>query len=200
MPYLHVPTDPVMRLQCSIIDHMVTVHHKSFRGHIGFLDLQVAKALGHICEQLGSILEAYIPSETVVTNNSAQRNSTAVCIVIYGMHDRMDQVSKVLSDFEIYLQHPRYHSTSIPYDNPQYLLRPEGKITYEDGRDSPSEIRPGQKSTAEVKRREDDRGAKICSEHNPLKKQIDQVFDSIQGPQEFSKISASGRLSTTLKK
>jgi hypothetical protein len=170
-----------------MMDHMVTVCHKRSRGRVGFLDLQVAKALGCACERFGTVLDAYIPtSESKVTDRkAAQHLSTKVCIIVYGTLDHMDQVGKVLSDFEIYLQHPKHHDTSVPYNNPQYLLRPGGKPTYRDHREPL--LRTHRRSN-------------ILAEYDPLKEQIDQVFDSMQGPREFSRVSVSHRLSTTLKK
>ena len=151
-PNLPKSTNSPIGLECSIMDHIVVVRHKSSTDQIGFLDFHVAEALSRVCECFGGVLDAYIPTST--SKFSDKKAASKVCIIIYGILENIDGVGKVLNNAGIYLQHPKYHDGSVPYNNPHYLLRPGGKLSLQDDRSSPSQMY---------------RSSNILPENDPLK-------------------------------
>lgn len=78
-------------------------------------------------EELGQIrYEAFVEvedfSNSVITwANKGGTVNFPVEIIIFGNGKIREQIGKMLSDVEIYLQHPRYYSDQIQYDNPHFL-------------------------------------------------------------------------------
>src|SRR4051794_9209008 len=45
-------------------------------------------------------------------------------ILIYGLKSEADTIGDILSEHELFLQHPQEYDDRVTYHNPQYLLRP----------------------------------------------------------------------------
>ena len=168
---------------------MTTVHsvHKSSNSeYMGLLDHETASALDHICQGYDVDTRAYILHD----RKSDSKNGSVIwgaSIPIYVLVFRHPQdselIGQLLSEKEIFLQHPQYREHLELYKNPQYLLPPGQEYPRIDCiHDDPSF---SYKEPA--------------NESENLKEiRLDDIFESAQGPEEYSTVEPSSRLRTSL--
>jgi hypothetical protein len=178
--------DSAIEVCLSIRGSVGTLHHHDSMAYAGILDRRVAKALGELSRRCAVTLVATaqgVGSKDVELKTIPTRCSK-ISIIVYGLKKDRRIIGGFLSDSEIFLQHPQNYDNSVPYDNPHYLVRPGHSLS------TPEVLlRPGGSP----------KPSPILSDDNPLKAQVLQVFDYAQGPQVYPEVSASSRISTTLK-
>lgn len=121
--------------------------------------------------------------EKIKKSHSSKPTDVDVEVVIYGFRRDADSIGNLLSEDEIYLQHPTEHDHRFVYFNPQYLLRPGSEMPRVQDMDH---IMSSNSSS------EDD----ILDEKRTI--QTLQVFNYANGPVVFSRASESRRLITPL--
>ena len=165
----------------------VTIHHHTSMAYAGLLDREVANVLGElseVCAVTFTVCVPGIPSMIKRETTSTSRPSK-VSITLYGFREDSDSVGKILSDASVFLQHPECYDNSVPYENPHYLTRPGNSFSVpESALPTVSQPKP----------------STILSDHDPLKIQVLEVFDSAQGPRVYHQAAESPRLRTPLKR
>ena len=153
---------------------------------MGLLDHGTAKALGQILQTCDVDFRAYI----IHDRKSDSKNSGVtwgasipIYVVVYGHSEDSERVGEELSESSIFLQHPQYKEDLALYKNPQYLVRPGEEFPNIDCIDAdPSSS-----------------GIEPSNERDALNgNRLDSIFESAQGPENYSIIEPSTRLSTTL--
>ncbi len=162
------------------------VYKISNSDYMGLLDHETASALGQIHQEHDVDLRAYIlhdrksdPKNSGVTWGA----SIPIYIVVYGHPQDYELVGESLSKNGIFLQHPQYREDLALYKNPQYLLRPGEEypsIECIDTDPSSPWIEPS-----------NERGT--WNENR-----LDSLFESAQGPEDYSVVEPSPRLRTSL--
>lgn len=168
-----------------IAGHGVTVHHQDTMAYRGLLHQDLARPLIEICEQYGVSLFAFI-SKAADENNALRPNQSGrLCINLYGAKEISKNVGDVLDQAGTFLQHPQISDLAVPYFNPHYLVRPDGK--------HPALISEPQPAAAH------ETSLKLSTDHR-LKSNVLRALDfSAQGPSEYSQIIPSVSIRTTLK-
>lgn len=109
---------------------------------------------------------------------------TKVKIVIYGFSSEVDLVDSILSDGDLFLQHPTQGDTSVPYQNPQFLVAPGTEMPLIEELDAGNLLQP-----EDIDQVLD----------NPWAREVFQAFDNVDGPATFAAVAQSPRLQTKLK-
>lgn len=183
-----IPTSKsVVKLQ--IQGPVITVHSvqkQSNSDYMGLLDHETASALGQILRECDVDIRAYIlhDSQSDYKNKGAVWGaSIPIHIVVYGHLEDFELAGRTLSESNVFLQHPQYKEDLAVYKNPQYLIRPGEEYPKIDCIDAD----PSSSSTEPSNEREalsDDR--------------LKSIFESAQGPETYSTVEPSPRLSTPL--
>lgn len=104
-------------------------------------------------------------------------------IVIYGLCKDIDAVESILSESNLFLQHPTQRDTSVPYENPQFLIAP--------GTEMPQIEDLTSESISTLTTLEQCLDKKWANE-------VFQTFDAVDGPATFACVEPSPRLQTEL--
>ena len=151
----------------------------------GLLSHNFAKSVIEILNEKTIKHHAYIWKLTKGKHDPQTANSYRLCITVYGMQETGRHVGEILDKAEVYLQHPRYYDTAVPYINPHYLVPP--------GRAQPL-------PTSEEQINVPIQSSLSLSADERLKGDILQVLDSsAKGPLKYSRISPSPQMRTSLK-
>ena len=153
---------------------------------MGLLDPGTARALGQILQEYDVEFRAYIIHDRKSDSKSSSVTwgaSIPIYIVTYGHSKQSERVGQKLSDSGIFLQHPQHKEDLALYKNPQYFVRPGEDFPNIDGIDAD----PSSSWTEPSNERDS------LSENR-----LDSIFDSAQGPEHYSIVEPSPRLSTTL--
>ena len=173
-----------------IIQGPVTTVHSAYKistsDYMGLLDHETASALGKIYQEYDVDPRAYILHDRTCDSKSSSVTwgaSIPIYIVLYSHSQESELLGQSLSENNIFLQHPQHKEDLKLYKNPQYLVFP--------GEEYPSiDCIDAENSTSWVE---------PSHERDVLNKnQLDSVFESAQGPDEYSIIESSPRLRTTL--
>jgi hypothetical protein len=164
-------------------DDIVTVVHDHSEICAGLLELHAAKALAKLHQAFRVTFNAYVPG--CKGKKSGQRVSSKLFVLLYGMRGDAELVGKVLSDADIFLQHPIHQDSSVLYHNPHYLIRPGGFLVVPEERAESSRM---------------SKSSDVLLDGSLLKGRIDEVLDSVQGPQDYSEVVPSARIATQLKR
>ncbi|CAD6594367.1 MAG: hypothetical protein ASARMPRED_009263, partial [Alectoria sarmentosa] len=176
-------------VKLQILGPVTTVHSvqkQSNSDYMGLLDHETASALGQILRACNFDIRAYIlhDSQSYYKNKSAVWGaSIPIHIVVYGHLEDFELAGHTLSESNFFLQHPQYKEDLAVYKNPQYLIRPGEEYPKIDCIDAD----PSSLSTESSNEREalsDDR--------------LKSIFESAQGPETYSIVEPSPRLSTPL--
>ncbi len=153
---------------------------------MGFLDHETASALGQIHREHDVDIKAYMSHDLKCESKNSSVTwgaSIPIYIVLYGHPEDSELIGQTLSESSIFLQHPQFKEDLALYKNPQYLIRPGEQYPnidciYADPSNSWTEP-------------SDERGT--LNENR-----FDSIFELAQGPETYSVIEPSPRLSTTL--
>ena len=176
-------------LKLNIQGPVTTVHsiYKiSNSDYMGLLDHGTASALGQVLLEYDVEFRAYIihDCKSDSKNSGVTWGATIpINIVVYGHSEDSESVGQKLSDSGIFLQHPQYKEDLALYKNPQYLVRPGEEFPNIDCIDAD----PSSSWTEPSNERD------TLNENR-----LDSIFESAQGPENYSIIEPSPRLSTTL--
>lgn len=153
--------------------------------HLGLASRNSWPAVRRLVEASGVVLTGTI--KVLDNRHRLQYMQANLRVVIYGFMSEKQAVAKILSDNDLYLQHPSLSECDrrVPYFNPQYLLRPGGSMpALEDLKISG----PGGSTHGGV-----DALTEVEKGH------LLQIFESAHGPDTTSGICASPRLRSVLK-
>ncbi|OCK85547.1 hypothetical protein K432DRAFT_318094 [Lepidopterella palustris CBS 459.81] len=114
---------------------------------------------------------------------TSKSKEVAIEVVIYGLREDAYNVGNLLSEDDLYLQHPNECDARMTYINPQYLVRPGCEMSELHG----VSFALASKSSS---------GNDILDEKRTI--QLLQVFNYANGPTKFSKVLESPRLRTHL--
>ena len=154
------------KVDLAIFDDIVFVQDTTSSRYGGLLDRKTASAIA-ATNRLSSIeMFAVLDSDSLL--------KVSIC----GHIDQADAVGQELSEHNIFLQQPDTFDSSMPYLNPQYL------------------IRPGSNFMASWDAEEEIEKVNFSPE---VKNKVSEVFDSAVGPAHFSEVSVSEKLTTELK-
>lgn len=145
-----------------------------------------SEALGKLARDCKVTLSARCvrPNEEKGSRVTLGYKDTTVKIVIYGLLSEIDLVNDILSDGDLFLQHPTQGDASVPYQNPQFLVAPGEEMPFIE------EIDAGNLSQqAELDQVLDE----------PWPGEVFQAFDNVDGPVTFAAVEQSPRLQTKLK-
>lgn len=112
-------------------------------------------------------------------------SSLPLYINIYGRAEHFDALGEALADQDVFLQHPLNKQDLASYKNPQYLVRP--------GQNFPS-IKSG--DAAFIGTNDEASEKPNSSDEN----QLDSIFKTAQGPEDYSGVEQSPRLTTSLQR
>ena len=164
----------------------VMVRHHDSMAYGGLLPQNLARPLIKVSEQYRVTRVAFVLEPSKSKNVKREIVSYQLCIILYGMQEASRDVGEILDHAGIYLQHPLYYDTTVPYINPHYLVRPgRTNLTPTSEEHVEASIRPS-----------------LClSTDARLKGNVSQLIDSsAQGPSNYLKISPSSHLRTILKR
>ena len=164
----------------------MTVRHLESMTYGGLLRQTLAKPLIEITRQVRVTLVAFITTEPAKGTDGPQTaRSCQLCITVYGVREASSYVGEILDDAGIYLQHPTSYDPAVSYINPHYLVRPGGPHP------APSSGKEIELST---------RPSVDLSTDRRLKGDVIQMINSsAQGPSNYSQITPSLQMRTTLK-
>ena len=162
----------------------VMVRHHDSLAYGGLLRQKLARPLIKVSEQYWVTLVAFILEPPKSKDVKREIGSYQLCIIVYGSQEASRDVGEVLDHAGIYLQHPLFYDTTVPYINPHYLVRPGG-------------TNPTPEEHVEASSR-----PSLCfSTDARLKGNVSQLIDnSAQGPPNYLKIAPSSHLRTILKR
>ena len=163
----------------------MTVRHHESMVYGGLLRQNLAKTLIEITCQYQVTLFAYILVPAEGKNVPQADCFCQLCITVYGTQESGRYVGEILDHAGIYLQHPTSSDPNVPYINPHYLVRPGGTPPVPTlGKQAALPIRP----------------SIALSTDQRLKGDVLQMIDSsAQGPSNYSEITPSPQIRTTLK-
>lgn len=115
-------------------------------------------------------------------------------VAIYGIKTQSSAIAKLLDSSDLFLQQPHTQDLLAPYSNPHYLCNPMAIQQVADNKSQMATVSTTNKSADKAST-----PLGKLEEQHPLKKQIQEVVDSAQGPQSFSATVQSPRLRTKLK-
>lgn len=163
----------------------MTVRHHDSMAYGGLLRQNLAKSLIEITCQYQVTLVAFILVPAEGKKNPQADRFCELCIIVYGTQEASRYVGEILDHAGIYLQHPTSYDPTMPYINPHYLLRPGG---------SPPVPTLEKQAALPI------RPSVALSTDQRLKGDILQMIDSsAQGPSNYSEITPSSQMRTTLK-
>ena len=166
---------------------MATVHDVGNNDYIGLLDRDTATALDQIHSKYDIETRTYIVRSTGSDNKTMGQSwgaSLPIYIVVYGCEEQFDVIGDTFADFNIFLQHPQDRKDLVVYKNPQYLVRPGEEYPCLDGEDADPSNLPD---------------AITSDSGSPIENQLESVFETAQGPEKYSGVEQSSRLTTALK-
>ena len=167
----------------NIHDGMGLAYRRRSLEYLGLLDRGLSTVLTKLLS-LAVHLESFILSgePTASGKSYLSARSRRVQVVVYGFRKDAKNIGALLSENEVFLQHPDPHlwDRSVIYDNPQYLKRPGAEIVVPGNTGSAPPL--GQKT----------------KQSNIEQEQVDEIFGFAQGPQNYSKVESSLRLATAL--
>ncbi|KAK1765266.1 SNF2 family N-terminal domain-containing protein [Phialemonium atrogriseum] len=153
--------------------------------HIGWASSTSSRVISQLAKKTKVVLTATL----VVPDNRRQSQyiQATLRIIVYGFMSEKRAVAKILSDGDLYLQHPSLSECNgrVPYFNPQYLLRPGGSMPKLENLVISSQGRSGRGPSdflAEIE-----------------KSRLLQVFESAHDPDATFRIRPSLRLQSSLK-
>lgn len=109
-----------------LLQSLTTVHLSSGE-YIGLLDSRSSKGLAQLLALSSVRLQAFLPQPQRAIDkidkslSQSQLPSTPVYINIYGPMHFSDLTGRILSDNEIFLQHPKFNEKHLEYKNPHYF-------------------------------------------------------------------------------
>jgi hypothetical protein len=110
--------------------------------------------------------------------------SLPIHIIVYGIQEQIDDIGHAFADLNIFLQHPQDKKDLTVYKNPQYFVPPGQEYPCLDGDEANVSNSPD-----EIMR---DSGSAI-------ENQLESLFETAQGPEKYSVVEQSSRLTTVLK-
>ena len=163
-----------------------SVHKQNNSDYMGLLDHETASALGQIRQRYDVYIRAYILHDRKSDSKNSCTTwgaSIPIHMVIYSHPEDSELIGQVLYENKIFLQHPEYIEVGTLYQNPQYFIHPGG--------DYPSVECVGAGPS--------NSWTDPSNECGTLKETgLDGIFESAQGPETYTRIEPSLRLSTTL--
>ena len=172
-------------MQLKISSHCITVHDVQTMDYRGLVGHGIALSLVKLHQEHNVSFLAFYESHTRKTSGSKKEQSGRLCINLYGVREDSSVVADILDEAGVYLQHPQTGDLTVPYVNPHYLVRPNGK--------HPEAITGLQvMETSQI--------SFNLSVNQRLKSNIAQALDcSAQGPSHYSRIALSDSIRTSLK-
>jgi hypothetical protein len=137
--------------------------------------------VGFIPPLAASVL-SFLANACQVTFAAAVHDSCVLAVTIYGPRANGDMIGNFLSQNQYFLQTPDQYDSSVPYINPQVLLRP-GRA-FESWHGS-NEVQTPDRSTQVLK--------------SDAKSKINEVLDSCAASTTFGEVHVTDRLTTDLK-
>jgi hypothetical protein len=98
--------------------------------HMGFMETKIGKELSFLRRHYSVHFDAFILNGSQGQTDIDPRKM--IHVVLYGLHENLDDIGGHLSDMRLYLQHPRAYDTSVVYNNPHYFLPPGEKLELPD--------------------------------------------------------------------
>ena len=168
-----------------VLGTSMTVRHHDSMAYGGLLRQTLAEPLIEITSQYQVTLVAFILLLAEGKNVPQAERSRELCIIVYGTQEASRHVGDILDHAGIYLQHPTSYDPTMPYINPHYLVRPGG---------SPPVPSLEKQAALPI------RPSVAISTDPRLKGDVLQMIDSsAQGPSNYSEITPSSQMLTTLK-
>ena len=163
----------------------ITVRHHDSMAYGGILRQNLAKSLIDITYRYQVTLVAFILVPAKRKNVPQAGRSCQLCITVYGTQEASKNVGEVLDHAGIYLQHPTSYDPTMPCINPHYLVRPGGAppvLTVEKQAALP--IRPSIDLSTDQRLKGD---------------VLQMINSSAHGPSNYSDVTPSSQMRTTLK-
>ncbi|KAJ5175561.1 Helicase C-terminal [Penicillium canariense] len=176
-------TEDSVPVDLQVVGDVLKLSGGSPKHNVGLLHSQALGKLAHDCKvTLSARCER--PKQEKASRMTLGHKDTLVKIVIYGLLDETDLVNSILSDGDMFLQHPRQGDTSVPYRNPQFLVAPGTEMPQIEELDTGNLLH-----STDLDRALD----------NPWSSEVFQAFDTVDGPATFAAVEQSPRLQTKLK-
>lgn len=176
-----------MEVLLKINGSMTMVYTSESSKYLGLLDPCTADVLARLSQSYSVTLRAFLLTEKKkdLAQKPSELKFRRVYILVYGIHLESDNVGNMLSEKNVFLQHPKWYDHRVTYSNPHYLLMPGteiGLLQYDESREfSTSNHSSQSKKTVPID-------------------QITSIFDSAQGPMKYSEVRTSDRLTASLKR
>lgn len=159
---------------------MATVHDKENMKYKGLIDHHTGQILAAISRNFTVTFTPFLDYKQYMQRNAISQDHRSLLVIVYGFQRDGDEIGNYFSDSGLHLQHPANFEHSVPYKNPQYLLRPDSDLRLPIS--EISHFKPRKIPVDQV-----------------LRPQLSQVFDTATGPDIFSNVQLSCRLVTELK-
>lgn len=175
--------EPTPEVSMDLTGDHITIRNATSGEYGGLLSNKTAAShtLGQLSSQYGASFQAFLLQ---TKRKAGSTQGFELYVVIYGTHTRADTIGNVLDKVQMFLQHPPPQFLSVPYRNPHYLSSP----TLETGTGTTAGMTTTTTGTSQV-----------LEDNSPLKRRIQEVIDSAQGPLTYSATAPSDRLRTSLK-
>ncbi|KAK3983814.1 SNF2 family N-terminal domain-containing protein [Cladorrhinum sp. PSN332] len=171
-------------LHCNDASNIIKLTLQGSRKYAGLVDsFGLVQLLREFSVMAVAALQVSEPKKNEKRSQFNPKNAT-LFVVVYGLREEAVGIGRFLSEHGEYLQHPVMYDKTLEYTNPQYLLRPGSSMPKLDT----SAILEAPRSRAPAPTLNDESKGEIL-----------HLFDCAVGPTDFSEITPSSRLSTTLK-
>lgn len=165
------------------MENLLKLSTGSPKHNVGILYSEALGKLARDCKVRLSV-RCERPQEEKASRVTLGHKDTKVKIVIYGLSSEIDLVDSILSDGDLFLQHPTQGDTSVPYQNPQFLVAPGTEMPNIEELDAGNLLQP-----EDIDQVLD----------NLWASEVFQAFDNVDGPATFAAVEQSPRLQTKLK-
>lgn len=176
-------TEDSVAVEIKVVGDLLKLFGGSPKQNVGFLRSPALAKLARDCNvTLSARCER--PKQEKRSRVTLGHKDTQVNIVIYGLLSEIDLVNCILSDDDMFLQHPKQGDTSVPYQNPQFLVAPGTEMPLIEVLNTGNTSEPA--------------GLDQVLD-NPWVDEVFQAFDAVDGPAKFAAVEQSPRLQTKLK-
>jgi hypothetical protein len=108
-----------------------------------------------------------------------------IFVIIYGLKETLNGVRQSLDEANLYLQHPFAFDTNVPYQNPQCLVRPGETMQHIVGANEETNEEANKKH--------------ISLNQNKVREELVEIFDVVEGPENYTPVAVSDQVKTILK-
>lgn len=175
------PTEPLIKVSLDFHDDLAIIRNSETQKYCGLLPHQTARPLTLICDKHKATLISLLSIKRAKKGEPPMQD---LLILVYGLGSLENVIADTLDEAGLFLQQPHGIELLTPYRNPHILSRPGS-----------SNIMTDLSEQTIIS----SRSTQTLTGNRSLQHQVQDIFDSAQGPDIFKEAVISPRLSTVLK-